>query len=72
MPNASQNDTNRAPFCEAGMSRVPAMATGWLATMPTGRPPMVAKAVTRFGAHRSRSSSSSPSSTMARMTSRTS
>ena len=47
------------------MSRVPAMATGWFATMPTGRPPIVAKAVTRFGAQCARSSSRSPSSTMA-------
>ncbi len=65
MPIASQNATNRAPFCDAGMSSVPAMATGWLATMPTVRPPIVASAVTRFGAQCARSSSSSPSSTMA-------
>ena len=34
------------------MSSVPASAIGWLATMPTGRPPIVANAVTRLGAQR--------------------
>ena len=48
------------------------MATGWFATIPIVRPPTVASAVTRFGAQRPRSSSSSPSSTMARATVRTS
>ena len=31
------------------MSRVPAIASGWFATIPTGRPSIVAKPVTRFG-----------------------
>ena len=60
--NASQKATKRAAFCDAGMSSVPASASGWLATMPTGMPPMVVNAVTTFGAQRPRSSSRSPSS----------
>jgi hypothetical protein len=68
----SQKATKAAPFWDAGMSRVPAMASGWLPRMPTGRPSMVASAVTRFGAHRARTSSRSHSSTIARITSRTS
>ena len=39
-----------APFCEASASITPPRCRGWLATMPTGRPSMRAKAVTRFGA----------------------
>ena len=36
MLKASQKRTKRAPFCEAGMSRVPARDRGWLATTPDG------------------------------------
>ena len=61
--NASQNATNRAAFCDAGMSSVPARANGWLATMPIGSPPTEANAVTTLGAQRPRNSNSSPSST---------
>ena len=35
---ASHSATKRAAFWDAGMSSVPARASGWLATMPTGRP----------------------------------
>ena len=56
MLNASQNATNRAAFCEAGMSSVPARDSGWLATIPTVWPPIVASVVTTFAAHRWRSS----------------
>ncbi len=41
--NASQKPTNRAPFWDEGMSSVPAIASGWFATMPTGWPAIVAK-----------------------------
>jgi hypothetical protein len=34
--NASQMGTKPAPFGYAGMSSVPAMLIGWLATIPTG------------------------------------
>ena len=44
--NESQKPTKRAPFCEAAMSRVPAMAWGWLASTPTGWPAIRTRAVT--------------------------
>ena len=69
---ASQKATNRAAFCEAGMSSVPASDSGWLATMPIGRPPIVANAVTTLVAHRSRISSRLSASTIAAATWRTS
>ena len=69
---ASQNETNRAAFWEAGMSSVPARFIGWLATMPIGRPPTVANAVTTLPAHRARISSSDSSSTIDSATWRTS
>ena len=68
----SQNRTNRAPFCEAAMSRVPARAWGWLATNPTVRPPMRPSAVTSWGDHRVHSSVTSWSSARAAATWRTS
>ena len=69
---ASQKATKRAPLREAVMSSVPARAWGWLATIPTARPPTAAKAVTRLGPQSAWGSSSSPSSTTADTTSRTS
>ena len=54
------------------MSSVPASESGWLATMPIGWPPIVAKAVTTLAAHRARSSSRLSASTIAAATSRTS
>ena len=48
MLNASQKRTKRAPFTEALMSSVPARYAGWLATMPTGRPPSRAKPTMMF------------------------
>ena len=47
----SQNRTNRAPLSDALMSRQPARWAGWLATMPTGRPPRRPKPTTMFGAY---------------------
>ena len=43
MLKASHVRTKRAAFSAALMSSVPAMASGWLATMPTGRPLDVAE-----------------------------
>ena len=54
-----------APFWDAAMSSVPALAPGWLATMPMDRPSTRARAVTNCGAQPARSSSSSPSSAIA-------
>ncbi len=51
MLKQSQNRTNRAAFTEALMSRHPARCAGWLATMPTGRPPSRPKPTTMFGAN---------------------
>ena len=48
MLNASQKRTNRAPLTDASMSSVPARCAGWLATMPTGRPPSRAKPTMMF------------------------
>ena len=50
MLKQSQKRTKRAPLTEALMSRQPARCAGWLATMPTGRPPSRPKPMTRFGA----------------------
>src|SRR5438093_1228348 len=47
----SQKRTKRAAFTEAAMSRQPARCAGWLATMPTGRPPSRPKPTTMFGAN---------------------
>ncbi len=70
--NASQNATKRAAFWEAGMSSVPASTIGWLARIPTGRPSIVANAVTTLAAQRSRTSSTESSSAIAAATLRTS
>lgn len=50
IPNALHVRTNRAAFCEASASMTPAIRRGWLATRPTARPSMRAKAMTMFGA----------------------
>src|SRR5215813_7717461 len=46
----SQNRTKRAAFTEALMSRQPARWAGWLATIPTGRPPRRPNPTTILGA----------------------
>ena len=53
----------------ASTSRQPARTLGWLAMMPTGRPPSRARAVMMFWAKWWCGSKKSPSSTMARITS---
>ena len=62
MLNASQNRTKRAPLTDASMSSVPARCAGWLATMPTGRPPSRAKPTMMFRAKCACTSRKSPSS----------
>ena len=52
MLNESQNRTNRAAFCDAAMSSVPARIRGWFATTPTERPPIRQSPVTIWPAHR--------------------
>ena len=69
---ASQKRTKRAPLMDEALSSTPASALGWLATMPTGRPPKRAKPVTRLGAQAACTSRKSRSSTMAAITSLTS
>ena len=54
-------------FTDASMSSEPASTAGWLATMPTGRPPSRAKPTTMFFAKCSCTSRNAPSSTTARM-----
>ena len=51
MLKQSQNRTNRAAFTDALMSRHPARWAGWLATIPTVRPPSRAKATMMLGAN---------------------
>ena len=63
MLKASQVRTKRAAFSEAPMSRVPAICSGWLAMMPTGRPSTCPKAVMMLGAYSGWTSRISPSST---------
>ena len=67
MLKASQKRTKRAPFTEASMSRQPARTAGWLATMPTLRPPKRAKPTTMLGAKCACTSRKRPSSTTASM-----
>ena len=69
---ASQKRTKRAIFSEASTSRVPASTSGWLATIPTGRPSKQAKPTTTLGANSSWTWTSSPWSTTAETTSTTS
>ena len=66
--NASQKRTNLAAFSPAGMLSVPAMALGWLATMPIERPSTRAKPTTMFGANSGWVSRKSPWSTMCSIT----
>ena len=46
----SQKRTKRPAFTDASMSSTPARNAGWLATMPTERPPRRAKPQTMFRA----------------------
>ena len=69
MLNASQSLTNRAALSAESLSRIPPSSFGWLATMPTGRPPKRAKQVMIFFAHSGFMSKYSPSSTIRRITS---
>jgi hypothetical protein len=50
-PNALQRLTNRAALSAESLSRIPPSWRGWLATMPTGRPPNRARHVTIVFAH---------------------
>ena len=59
----------RAALSAESFSRMPPRCLGWLATMPTGRPPMRASAVMIVRAQRGLMSNHSPSSTMRRITS---
>ncbi len=68
MLKASQKRTNREAFSPASMFRVPAMALGWLATMPTERPSTRAKPMTMLGANSGWISRNSPPSTMPSIT----
>ena len=43
IPNALQRFTKRAALSAESLSRMPPSCLGWLATIPTGRPPMRAK-----------------------------
>ena len=69
MPNASQRLTKRAALSAESLSRMPPSWRGWLATMPTGRPPMRARQVMIVFAHWRLRSKNSPSSTILRITS---
>ena len=52
MPNASQSLMKRAALSAESFSRMPPRCFGWLATMPTGRPPMRARQVMSVRANR--------------------
>src|SRR5882724_9120966 len=65
--NASQIWMKCAPLSAASMSRMPPSQFGWLATMPTGRPPKRARHVMRLRANLGLMSSKSPSSTIERI-----
>ena len=67
-----QSITNRAALSAALTSSAPPRNLGWLATMPAARPPNRAKPVTRFFAQSGFIQSTSPSSTTAVTTLRTS
>ncbi len=68
MLKASQNWTKRAPFSDALMSSTPAIAAGWLATMPTTWPSSRASAQIRLGAQLGWISKKSRSSTVSSIT----
>ena len=59
----------RAALSAESLSRMPPSCLGWLATIPTGRPPMRAKQVMIVFAHCGLMSKYSPSSTIRRITS---
>jgi hypothetical protein len=46
----SQKRTNLAALTDASISSTPAKKAGWLATMPTEKPPSRAKPITILGA----------------------
>ena len=69
MPKASQRLMKRAALSAESFSRMPPSCLGWLATMPTGRPPMRARQVMIVRAKRGFMSNHSPSSTIRRITS---
>ena len=50
----SHHCTNRAAFCAASTSRLPAWIIGWFAITPTGRPSSRPSAVIMFGAYAAR------------------
>lgn len=49
-PKAPHTEMKCATFSQAGLSSVPAICMGWLAIMPTGRPPSRASMVTTLRA----------------------
>ena len=69
MLKASQRLMNRAALSAESLSRIPASCLGWLATIPTGRPPNRAKQVISVLANFGLMSKYSPSSTISLMTS---
>ncbi len=64
---ASQKRTKRAALTEASMSRHPARTAGWLATIPTLRPPNRPNPTTMFWAKWACTSRKRPSSVTAVM-----
>src|SRR5215211_5414770 len=72
MPNASHRLTKRAALSAESFSRMPPSCLGWLATIPTGRPPILARHVTIVLANWDFRSNHSPWSTMRPITSYTS
>ena len=69
MLNASQSQTKRAALSAESFSSAPPSTIGWLATMPTGCPPIRARPVMSVRAQRGFRSNQSPSSTIRRITS---
>ncbi len=59
----------RAALSAESLSRIPPSCRGWLATIPTGRPPKRARQVMIVFAHWGLRSKYSPSSTIRRITS---
>ena len=72
MENASHSHTNRAALSAPFTSSAPPRNMGWLATIPAGRPANRANPVTRFRAQSGFIGKKSPSSTISRITLRTS
>ena len=69
IPKASQRLMKRADLSAESFSRMPPSCLGWLATMPTGRPPIRAKHVMIVFANWGFMSKIWPSSTIRRITS---